>query len=83
MQEMPEQTCPKESLENNTKKQKMIPQQHSSILHKKGRASKPKVCTVEIGLKDKFFFTVPKGYLMCLNWLGGTTFSSKLYKIHK
>jgi len=61
----------------------MMSQKTLGILSKKARQSKPKVRTVEIGLEDQVFFEVPKGYLLTLKWLGGTTFSAKLYDLLK
>jgi len=52
-------------------------------LSKKGRVQKQKTRTVRIGLNDQVFFEVPKGYLLTLKWLGGTTFSAKLYDLLK
>ena len=58
-----------------------MPNKHSHLYTKKGRASKPKVRTVEINQKDQFFFKVPEGYLLTLVWLGGNTFVPKLYPL--
>jgi len=54
-----------------------------SRLHQKGMTKQPKTKTIEIGLNDQVFFEVPKGYLLTLKWLGGTTFSAKLYDLLK
>ena len=61
----------------------MSNQKTLGILPKKGRVNHQNTRTVHIGLKDQVFFTVPKGYLLTLNWLGGTTFSARLYNLLK
>jgi len=50
-------------------------------VHKKAGGRTKKTQTIFVDPERQMFFVVPDGYLLTFVWLGGTTYTPKLYKI--